>query len=735
MRPTRQSSGSADASGLSLPGLPASPSASATRGRAPAWRTLWLPLSAPAPTWLATALLAVIYLATMSRDLSFYDSAELALAAVQGGLSHPPGHPLYVMLGWLFAHVPGIPPLLGLNALSVIPAALALVPVASLAESMAGAAASGGTTAGARGRVARHALPALLVILALHAALWEVASRIEVYALATFFALWAVARAAALLAGPAGPAGTTDAADAGGAAGSAGRERALPWLGPGLALGLCASVNPVIAMVAALSLAPALIAALIRDRGRWRQGLALVAGGLAGCLPYLYVPLVAGRRDVFVWGMPEGGEALRRFVTFADFSTKQTGSPAAIAQHALEWLPWAMEHGLLPLLALGLVAHLAWGPRARIGRALAPLSLGLTLIFIWRNAVYYPGVPDYLGYLMAPLWLLGAGVAAVLVRLSRIHEPDARPRGRSRALAGLLAGALVLTVALTPPPLHGRTRHRDDAARALARGALEHAPPRAVIIAGSDHWVFPMMYLQEAEGVRPDVVVLVRGLSGSSWFWQHLLDRHADLRPFALRGPGGQPARIARFLAENPGRPVLYEDWAQALSLGHRPACVGPWLAGDERACAAGDAAGSSTGRDELTPALERMLDTLGEGSPVTDEVIARAAQDRGEALWRLGRPDEALAALRAGIPPAHRPQMSTSMSTPMSSSLSGGRLSGVPPLEGPLPAWRDRVPLGHHARNLYLAAVLLAQAGLEQEAASHLGAAAAAGLAEALSP
>jgi Protein of unknown function (DUF2723) len=717
MRPTRQSSGSADAGAPSVPAassVPAAPTARRDRSTGSSWRTLWLPLSAPAPVWLATSLLAVIYLATMSRDLSFYDSAELALAAVQGGLSHPPGHPLYMMLGWLFARVPGVSPLIGLNALSAIPAALALVPVASLAESMAGPPAPDG----APGRVARHALPALLVILALHATLWEVASRIEVYALATFFALWAVARAAALLAGSAAAAGPADAADPG-----TGSARALRWLAPGLALGLGASVNPVIAVVAAASLALALLMALIRHRIRWSHGLALVAGGVAGCLPYLYVPLVAGRRDVFVWGMPAGGEALRRFVTFADFSTKQTGSPGAIEQHAREWLPWAMEHGLLPLLALGLVAHWLWGRQAGTGRALAPLSLGLTLLFVWRNEVYHPGIPDYLGYLMAPLSLLGAGVAALLVRLSRIRAADARPRARTRALVGLLAAALVLAVALTPPPLHGRTRHRDDAARVLARGALEHAPPQAVIIAGSDHWVFPMMYLQEVEGVRPDVVVLVRGLSGSSWFWQHLFDRHADLRPFALRGPGGQPARIARFLADNPGRPVLYEDWEQARSLGQQPACAGPWLTGDERACAASEAAASNAGQGELTLALEQILDTLGEGSPTADEVIAKIAQDRGEALWRLGRADEALRALRAGVPPARRPPMS------------GGRLSGVPPLEGPLPAWRDRVAIGHHARNLYLAAVLLAQAGLEQEAASHLGAAAGAGLAEALSP
>jgi hypothetical protein len=681
--------------------------------RRTSWRTLWLPLSAPGPVWLATALLGVVYLATMSRDLSLYDSAELALAAVQGGLSHPPGHPLYMMLGWLCARVPGIPPLLGLNALSAVPAALALVPVASLAGSMAGPGPDG-----RRGRAERYALPAVLAMLALHATLWEVASRIEVYALAGFFALWAVARIAAMRAGATAAsdvlAGATAANDGAPSAASAGAPSAARWLAPGLALGLSAAVNPVIAAVAGVSLAPALIIALVRGQVRWTQCLALVAGGLAGCLPYLYVPLVAGRRDVFVWGMPTGGEALRRFVTFADFSSKQTSSLLIIGEHALAWVQWAARHGILPLLALGLVAHLRWGRQAGLGRALVPISLGLTLLFIWRNGVYHPDIPDYLGYLMAPLSLLGAGVAALLVQLSRIRDRGARPL----ALCGLLAAALLLGVALTPPPLHARARHRDDVARVLAQGMLERAPRDAVLIVSTDHWVFPMMYLQEIEGMRPDVVVLLRGLSGSSWFWHHLFDLHAELRPFELRGPGGQPARIARFLVANPGRPVLYEDWGHARSLGHSPTCMGPWLLGDERACAGSEPAG-----DELSPALEGALERLGDGAPLTRELIARVALVRGEALWRLGHADEALRALRAGVPLGQRPP------------LAAGQLSGAPPLRGFLPVWRDSVALGDPARNLYLAAVLLAQAGRQEDAASHLAAAAAAGLAEALSP
>ena len=38
----------------------------------------------------------------------------------------------------------------------------------------------------------------------------------------------------------------------------------------------------------------------------------------------------------------------------------------------------------------------------------------------------------------------------------------------------------------------------------MATAVLTAAPPNAVIVAGSDHWVFPFLYLQEAERLRPD---------------------------------------------------------------------------------------------------------------------------------------------------------------------------------------------------------------------------------------
>ncbi|MFH0902718.1 MAG: DUF2723 domain-containing protein, partial [Pseudomonadota bacterium] len=149
-------------------------------------RTLWLPLANPVATWTVSILVIIVYAWTMTRDLSVYDSAELALVAHDLGLGHPLGQPLHTLLGWVFSHLPGIPPLLGITTLSVLAGGLAIVPAVSIADSILGA----------RNVAGRVAVPITVGTVALHAALWEPATRIEVYPLAVFFALWAIARCA-----------------------------------------------------------------------------------------------------------------------------------------------------------------------------------------------------------------------------------------------------------------------------------------------------------------------------------------------------------------------------------------------------------------------------------------------------------------------------------------------------------------------------------------------------------
>jgi hypothetical protein len=631
-------------------------------------RTLWLPLEARRASWIAAAALLVYYVWSSSLDLSVYDSAELALVAVQGGLGHPPGQPLHTMLGWLLAHIPGLRPLVAVNLLSSVPAALTVLPVVSLAEGLS-------AEAPARAHARRPLSAAVVALAGAHALVWDAATRVEIYALAAFVILWALAR----LAAASTPRG---------------------FLAAGIAFGLGASVNPVIAAIAVLAVAPVVIA---RRPGVRLVGFA-VAGGVIGLLPYLYVPLVGWRQDVLVWGAPTGGAALRRFLTAADFAPNMKITVAMVVHHVVEWIGWSFRWGVAPFVLAGLLGHalLGGGPRA-LGRWVAAAALGLTVLYLATNVVWRLDNPDYLGYLAAPWWLATAGVAGLV--------GAARTRWIAGGLAAIALGAVTLA---TPTPL-GRTRRHDRLARSLAEGALAEAPPGAIMVLESDHWVFPLFYLQEAEAHRADVVVLAYGLTSSSWYWEHLHRRHPELVRVPLRGPGGQAERVRRFLAANP-RPLLVERASVADRLAVQPCAVG-WLARAGAAClGAVDAASGPT------RVVEEELARLYEGSPPAEGVLAQVALDRGEALWRLGQARAAYAALLAGVPPSLRHRL----------RVPAELLGDAPPLTVPLPNWRIQTALGHPARNLLVAGELARAAGQAALAEQLERAAAGLGLPEA---
>jgi hypothetical protein len=69
----------------------------------------------------------VAYTATMNGDVQPADSGEFQIAAITLGIPHPPGYPLFTLLGWLFAQAPIGSPFARVTFLSVIASALTLV--------------------------------------------------------------------------------------------------------------------------------------------------------------------------------------------------------------------------------------------------------------------------------------------------------------------------------------------------------------------------------------------------------------------------------------------------------------------------------------------------------------------------------------------------------------------------------------------------------------------------------
>jgi hypothetical protein len=79
----------------------------------------------------------LLYTLTLHGDVQPADSGEFQIAAITLGIPHPPGYPLFTMLGWLFAQVPIGSPFARVSFLSVIASSLTLVVVSLTVQQVA----------------------------------------------------------------------------------------------------------------------------------------------------------------------------------------------------------------------------------------------------------------------------------------------------------------------------------------------------------------------------------------------------------------------------------------------------------------------------------------------------------------------------------------------------------------------------------------------------------------------
>ena len=626
------------------------------------------------PALLSSACLAVYYALSMSRDLSLYDSGELALAARQLGLGHPPGQPLHTLLGHVFAWLTPGAALLGINLLSALPSALCVLPATRIAEALAGPHAA---------PYARRWLPWLFIPLGMHESVWEPSTRVEVYALATFCALSAVAAALPLMAAVPGGVRVTQRA---------------AWK-TGILLGLSASANPGIALATGAALAPGVL--LTRSVP---VILRVGCGGILGLLPYVYLPLVAARHDVLVWGGLQDGESMLRYLTLADYKSIGGLGALGILAHALAWGVWALEHMLVPGLVFGLGGFWRGRQRVRHGFLVFVIAFAMVLATVSSNAVWDLQIPDYNGYLAIAYWLAAAGGGALFAS-SYFQE---------RFVACAVLGLCLITSVCAPPAPWVRTRHEDTLARHLAQQVLREAPKGAIVISSADYFAGSLFYVQEAERQRPDVTVLAHGLASSSWHWRHLMRRHPDLAPVNLTQRGPRNARIRDWLARNAERPVLVEQLSVARDLG-LTACAGGLYLRTGDAC-------DSDPKPVAAELLGRELSELAGGSPSAAQAIAQISEQLGSALWQLGEVQMAHDVLLAGVPRELWPTR-----TADSSDLYGTD-SGPPS-----PHWQRHAALGDPARNLFLAGALVSRSGQSHLARGYAQAAADLQLPEAL--
>ena len=481
----------------------------------------------PADAWTAIGISAAaltLYLRTAAPTLYSLDAAEFAVAIRTWGIPHATGYPLFLLLGRLFA---------------------TLIPAGDLAYRVtAMTAVFAALTPGFLFLVLRtlrvHQVQAAIACLffAVTYFQWSSAVVAKEHSLRDAllaFTLWSLVRWQL----------------------TNGRG----WL---ISAALATSLSLTNHMSAALYAPIVAIFVLAQRRLRLRQVLLLLAIGLAGLLPYAYLPLASLAHPVF--------DMAGRYDADGVFHAVDLASPAGLL-----WMLSGRQFGSMmlssPSIALANAARLAawlWGDFFGVGVVLVAFgipafarrnrlfAMAVVLLATAHSAFFLSyGAPD-LDAMFGPLYLLltiplAFGLSSALALVRRLWL-------RRLALALLwagVAGALVVNFPLV-------NLSSDRRVRVWAADFLDSLPPHTTVLA---RWVTsgPLDYLILVEGRRPDVTVIDRFLMPTATM-QTFIERHAADRPVVLDAPDLVPADGLAFQAlPGPQGAVLSRDGAPAF--------------------------------------------------------------------------------------------------------------------------------------------------------------------------
>lgn len=465
-----------------------------------------------------------VYWLTAAPGMTLIDSGELALSAWDPGVAHPPGFPLFVLAGFLIAHLPVAEPARNLNLLSALCGAAVCWLVWMTAK-----------LAILRRQDWTADLAALSAALTFGFTfvVWGFTSFTEVYTLS--LALWGAAFLLLL--------------------------RATESDVPSPRLLLVAAIFWALALsvhlgTVALTAPAFLFAALTAGPGKrwwpearrnWRRlfipaVLAIVVAGLL----YSTIALLAWLGPQLNWG---DATSLTRFLQHV--SGKQYQSNLFSSSSAVIWseLLRIGRHVLFQGTPAAFFAAL-WGIavlRRHPGRRLL-VTLLLLVLFNIFYALAYEINEDKEAYYMVTFYC-GALLMAV-------GAGDLLHRARRRTLFSLVAAGLILL------PLLGLWQHwdacdrsNDNRAELLVREICDPLPPGTLLLTSEWQFYSPWLYDHHVLGYRPDLRVVDVNLVRRSWYMDYLEQTIPGLMTATEQPKLAFLEQLARFEEDQPYDP------------------------------------------------------------------------------------------------------------------------------------------------------------------------------------
>jgi hypothetical protein len=511
------------------------------------------------PSYLAAAIVSAVvfglYLLTLSPSTAMWDTSEYITAAQTLGLPHPPGNPLFVLLGRVFAILPIAKSIaVRVNILAAVCSAISAgmwfliterVLVGWLTERWQRI--LGGTIAALIGATAFTVWNQSVVN--------EKVYTVSLLGIAVVS--WLMVR-------------WCDQPDGRKA------DRILVLVAYLCGLGYA---NHMAGMLAAPAVGLAVLLVRPRTVLRWKLLLACVAALIFGITPFAMQPIRAAHFPALNEGEPTACRTeLTASCTFSkgtydafmyNFNRGQYGKPQLTerqaplsAQVGMWWLyfkwqwlrdahydhPFAQSLLASLFLVLGLLGgYVHWQRDRKSFWYFGSLMFTMSFVLIYYLNFKYGASqdPDLVGVNREVrdrdyfyLWSFSAWGVWASLGLVAVWESVASLFGRERVVAGretierptkrsLLAASPILALAFIPLFTNWTTASRagqTDTAD-FARDLLNSVEPYGVLVTVGDNDTFPLWYAQEVEGVRKDVVVANTSLLNTDWYTRQLIRR------------------------------------------------------------------------------------------------------------------------------------------------------------------------------------------------------------------
>ncbi len=463
----------------------------------------------------------VIYVSTMASSIAGGDAGELMGAAITGGVAHPPGFPLYMILAKFFTYLPLSSLAWRVNLLSATAAAAAAT---FLMLSI--------------WRWSQNLWAAILAsaLFAFSPVVWTYAIEAEVFSLNNFFVALLLFLSLEWFARPS--------------------QRIFYLIGATIGFGWA---NHHIFIFFSVPL----LAWVLWHREYWHWRTLLIFASLVtlGMLCYFQVPLAATHQSLITWGDGATWSGFKthffrqEYGTF-QLATSHNGDTADFLTLTFLMLKNLLQSTLyIGVVALPFGAASAWkNPRQRPLFAFWTIAAVVYLVIFWSLSNMRLDIPAHIVMQMR-FWqqayvviflCLGLGFAALIKR-------ETWQRFVPFATAVLVIGQIGLNY-----PSHN---HRGSFVfETFAKNLLESLPPNALLISQGDHLTNPIRFVQNVLGYRTDVRTIDVELLKTYWYLPVVRTHYPDVRfPGKRVATDIDPAgfHLAQFFAANSDRMIF----------------------------------------------------------------------------------------------------------------------------------------------------------------------------------